>query len=112
MITPQCSSNGLKTVTDIVPSSLARPTSFQNVVGEDKVITVNPPYGTSTIPIALYERVFGIFRDRCKQPPSNKAMKCLIQLTQVGCEWWKPVRGRLSRRFSPSAWIYGFMQRR
>ncbi|KAG5718504.1 hypothetical protein E4T56_gene15364 [Termitomyces sp. T112] len=78
----------LKTVTDDAPSSLARPSNFQNVVGEGKLITVNRPYETSNIPIALYERAFGIFRDRCKQPPSDKAMNCLIQLTQVGCEWY------------------------
>ncbi|KNZ82334.1 hypothetical protein J132_00149 [Termitomyces sp. J132] len=78
----------LKRVTDVAPSSLARPATFRNVVGEDKLITVNRPYEPSTIPIALYERAFGIFRDRCKQPPSNKAMNCLVHLTQVGCEWY------------------------
>ncbi|KAH0581304.1 hypothetical protein H2248_012400 [Termitomyces sp. 'cryptogamus'] len=103
----------LKTVTDITPSSLARPTNFQNVVGKDKLITVNQPYETSTIPIVLYERAFGIFRDHCKQPPSDKAMNCLIQLTQVGCEWYpEEALQREAIAFSPSAWVYSFMQRR
>ncbi|KAH0582896.1 hypothetical protein H2248_010798 [Termitomyces sp. 'cryptogamus'] len=59
----------LKTVTGTAPSSLVQPTKFQTVLGEDKLITINRPYETSTIPIALYERAFGIFRDRCKQLP-------------------------------------------
>ncbi|KAG5727061.1 hypothetical protein E4T56_gene20301 [Termitomyces sp. T112] len=78
----------LKTITDIAPSSLAQPPRLQKVVGEDQVITVNRPYEISSIPVALYERAFGVFRDRCKQLPSNKAMDYLLRLTPVGCEWY------------------------
>ncbi|KAH0588445.1 hypothetical protein H2248_004290 [Termitomyces sp. 'cryptogamus'] len=78
----------LKTITDIAPSSLAQPPRFQKVVGEDQMITVNRPYEISSIPVALYERAIGVFRDRCKQLPSDKAMDCLLRLTQVGCEWY------------------------
>ncbi|KAG6871905.1 hypothetical protein C0995_015003, partial [Termitomyces sp. Mi166 len=74
----------LQTISDIAPSSLAQPAKFKKVVGEGQVITVNRPYETSIIPIALLDRTFGIFRDRCKQPPSNKAMDCLLELSVAG----------------------------
>ncbi|KAG6871545.1 hypothetical protein C0995_003426 [Termitomyces sp. Mi166 len=79
----------LRTVSDIAPSSLAQPAKFKKVVGEGQVITVNRPYETSIIPIALFDRTFGTFRDRCKQPPSNKAMDCLLELSVAGCEWYQ-----------------------
>ncbi|KAG6859080.1 hypothetical protein C0995_011666, partial [Termitomyces sp. Mi166 len=74
----------LQTVSDNPPSSLAQPAKFKKVVGEGQVITINRPYETSIIPIALLDRTFGTFRDRCKRPPSNKAMDCLLELSVAG----------------------------
>jgi hypothetical protein len=69
------------------PSSMASPRLFKTIVGPTGVIGCNRPYETDTIPVALLHPAFGIFKDRCKEPPSELALSLLNTLTPVACEW-------------------------
>ena len=69
------------------PSSMANPRLFKTLAGPQHVIGCNRPYETDTIPVALLHPVFGIFKDRCKEPPSELALSLLNAINPVACEW-------------------------
>ncbi|KAG6883758.1 hypothetical protein C0993_003959, partial [Termitomyces sp. T159_Od127] len=72
----------------VPPSSLGRPANFQEIAGETQFVALNRPFEPNAIPLALFDQAFGIFRDRCKGPPSDDALACLYELSIAGCRWY------------------------
>jgi hypothetical protein len=70
------------------PSSLAASPQFKTVAGLDKIIGCNRPFERDTIPIVLLHEAFGVFRDRCADLPSTKALLLLDKLTEACCGWY------------------------
>ncbi|KZP18102.1 hypothetical protein FIBSPDRAFT_1028522 [Athelia psychrophila] len=71
------------------PLSLAVAKKFKTISGPNDAIGCNRPFENDTIPINLLDQTFGLFKDRCRKPPSTKAMTLLIELASAACEWYK-----------------------
>jgi hypothetical protein len=71
------------------PSTLATPDQFQTITGPDHAICCNRPFEFATIPLVLLHEAFGIFKDRCLQPPSKAATACLNELAPTACMWYE-----------------------
>jgi len=69
-----------------VPSSLAA-SGFREIVGPGHAIACNRPFENDTITIVLLHEAFGIFKERCKQAPSEAALACLERLVPIVCQW-------------------------
>jgi len=76
------------------PSTLALPDKFQKITGPDHIICCNRPFEIATIPLVLLHEAFGIFKDRCVQPPSKIALACLTELVPTACRWYARATGR------------------
>lgn len=85
------------------PSSLAVAKKFKTISGPDDAIGCNRPFENDTIPINLLDETFGLFKDRCRKPPSTKAMTLLVELTSVACEWYYPEELALRGLFKKKA---------
>ncbi|TFK50474.1 hypothetical protein OE88DRAFT_1808792 [Heliocybe sulcata] len=79
----------LKTDIAMKPSSLTAPSEFQKIVGEGHAISCNRPFDCHTLPLVLLHEAFTIFKDRCREDPSEQALSCLNQLSVVGCAWFE-----------------------
>ncbi|KAG6900734.1 hypothetical protein C0993_003760 [Termitomyces sp. T159_Od127] len=66
------------------PSNVANAPLYREIVGPGQPIVLNRPYEHEAIPLTLYHAAFGSFKDRCKRPPSIKALKCLFALSECG----------------------------
>jgi len=71
------------------PSYLALPLEFSKISGPRHVIACNRPFENKTIPLVLFHKAFGIFKDRCKAAPSERALALLEKLTFKACEWYQ-----------------------
>ncbi len=75
-------------------STLALPDQFQKITGPDHAICCDRPFETATIPLVLLYEAFGIFKDRCVQPPSKAALACLNELAPTACIWYEKETAR------------------
>jgi len=71
------------------PSYLALPLEFSKISGPHHTIACNRPFEVDTIPLVLFHKAFGIFKDRCKAAPSERALALLEELTFKACEWYQ-----------------------
>ena len=76
------------------PSSTAVGTKFRKYTGPDRIIGCNRPYEKDTIPIALLDEAFGIFRDKCEDLPSETALTLLNELSYTCCSWYSSESAR------------------
>ncbi|KAF7970321.1 hypothetical protein HWV62_24398 [Athelia sp. TMB] len=76
-----------KAIRKAAPSSLAVATQFKAISGPEDAIGCNHPFENDTVPICLLDETFGLFKDRCRRPPSTKAMTLLVELASAVCEW-------------------------
>ena len=58
---------------------------FRNHTGPGRAIGCNRPYEKDTIPIALLDEAFGIFKDKCEGLPS---LTLLNELSYTSCRWY------------------------
>jgi len=72
-----------------IPSSLTIPYRFSQIVGPDHSIACNRPFEYNALPLVLLHEAFGIFEDRCKAAPSERALAFLNELTAKVCEWYQ-----------------------
>ena len=78
------------------PSYLALPLEFSKISGPRHVMACNRPFENNTIPLVLFHKAFGIFKDRCKAAPSERALAFLEKLTFKACEWYQDETKRRS----------------
>jgi hypothetical protein len=64
-------------------------------------------YNTVTLPLVLLHEAFGIFKDRCKAAPSERALAFLDELTAKVCEWYQEETHRRSAIRSMFQWRLG-----
>lgn len=59
------------------------------VTGPGHAIACNRPFEHNTLPLALLHNAFGIFKDRCKEAPSERALTFPGKLTAETCKWYQ-----------------------
>lgn len=80
----------------VVPSSLAVPGKFCFIAGPGHAIACNRPFEYNTLPLVLHHEAFGVFKDRCKAPPSERALAFLDELTAKVCKLYQEETQRRS----------------
>lgn len=78
------------------PPPLAVPGNLCLIAGPGHPIACNHPFGYSTLPLVLLHEVFGVFKDRCKAPPSERALAFLDELAAKVCKWYQGDTQRMS----------------
>ena len=68
---------------------MAEPYEFCQISGPNHAIACNRPFEYGTLPVALQHEAFGIFKDRCKAPPSKRSLLFLDKVAFKACEWYK-----------------------
>ncbi len=92
-----------------IPSSLTIPYGFSQIVGPGHAVACNRPSEYKTLPLVLLHEAFGIFKDRCKAAPSERAIAFLNELTATAkvCEWYQGETQRGSAIRSVFQWRLG-----
>lgn len=65
-------------------------------MGPNHVIACNRPFEYNTLPLVLLHSAFGVFKDKCKAAPSERALAFLDELAVKACNWYQEETERRS----------------